>query len=718
MNPPPPASRLRLPSGAGRGALAVAAATWGGVLLGTRLGSRLGGTLALAALAATVAAAWRLPRWVLPAAALAAGILAGAALEARHERVLQTPLEPGPVRLTGRAATDTVEGRHGRWLLLDRWQSQTGEGGPPLLISGDLPEVAVGSRVAVEGVLQARSGEARGQAFAGVVAARRLETLAAPSGPLWGTATALRRRVLEGVAGIGPDPAAGLLAGFLIGDVSGVGEADRAALRRAGLSHFVAVSGSNVALFLVFWWLLLAPAAVSPRTRALAGLAGLAVFVIATRWEPSVIRAAAMAGLVLAGRLVGIPLGAWEALAWAVTGSLLLAPQLASDLGFQLSVAATGGVVAGAGWLSHLRPRAVGTVLGATVAAQLAVTPLLLATVGSVPLAAPLTNLVAAPLVALATATGGVGLLLGFDPLTLVGRLAAAAVLAVARLAAPWPQLGVAQVLGLLAAGVVVARRPSLRPLAALAGAVALAVVLLAPGVAPPRPALVALDVGQGDALLLLGRSATVLVDGGPDPARLVAGLHRYGVRRLDLVVLSHPHADHAAGLLAAVGTFPIGQLWEAAHPHTSPAYEELMAATRRHRVPVSAPPVGSTVRVGDLRLRVLGPERRFASPNDQSIVLLVDAGGPRVLLAGDIEVTAQRQLGAVPAEVLKVPHQGAATSDPDWLADVSPQVAVVSVGPNDFGHPAEWVVELLETQGAVVRRTDREGDVVVPLRG
>jgi competence protein ComEC len=86
------------------------------------------------------------------------------------------------------------------------------------------------------------------------------------------------------------------------------------------------------------------------------------------------------------------------------------------------------------------------------------------------------------------------------------------------------------------------------------------------------------------------------------------------------------------------------------------------------------------------------------------------------MLLTGDIETFAQKDLGSIHADVLKVPHQGAATSDAEWLGNVGAEMAVISVGPNDFGHPVQWVIETLVASGAVVKRTDEEGDVVVPL--
>ncbi len=119
---------------------------------------------------------------------------------------------------------------------------------------------------------------------------------------------------------------------------------------------------------------------------------------------------------------------------------------------------------------------------------------------------------------------------------------------------------------------------------------------------------------------------------------------------------------------------------------------------------------------LGDLRLVVEGPLRSYASPNDQSVVVLVEGPTKSMLLAGDIEATAQRELGHLRADVLKVPHHGSATSDPEWLRRVGSDIAVISVGDNDFGHPDADVIRVLEQSGDSILRTDLIGDVSIPL--
>jgi competence protein ComEC len=232
-----------------------------------------------------------------------------------------------------------------------------------------------------------------------------------------------------------------------------------------------------------------------------------------------------------------------------------------------------------------------------------------------------------------------------------------------------------------------------------------------------PTPGVVVLDVGQGDSILVSGGAGRyALVDGGPDPVRLLESLRRYGVTQLELMVLTHVHADHATGLSGLVGRIPIGRVWASVEPHRSPASAELFRRLEAAGVPIDRPQPGTRWQLADLTLEVVGPLRRYASPNDQSVVLLVNGPSQSMLLSGDIETVAQAELGHLRADVLKVPHQGAATSDPDWLLEVGSELAVISVGPNDFGHPASWVVEFLESSGADVVRTDEHGDVPVPL--
>lgn len=709
--------RVRLPEPPARSVLAVLVLVWFGVLCGRSGLGILAAVLGLIALALHV-------RGYIPIF-LSAGLLAGAAAGAwsshREQQILTAQVPESVVSVVAVALADSQPSRFGGvWFLARPYLLAVDEtdslwkGPPVMVVSEESAQFDAGDHVRVNGSLTAKRGFAGGTPYAGRLRARQIEVIR-NGGALMTAGNGLRHRVIDRLASRGPPGA--LLSGFLVGDTTRLPATDVDALRQAGIAHFVAVSGANVAGFLLIWWLLLGPLGVGPRRRGILGLLALAVFVVATRWEPSVVRASLMAGVVLGGRVVGIPFDSWAALGSSGTLALLVSPELAGDLGFQLSVLATIGIMAGADLLPETLPAFLRKPLGATLSAQVAVTPLLLVNFGTVPLASPLTNLLAAPLVAVATLLGGLGTVAGIEPALTVALAVAGTVLDLAHWASWFPQVGAVGA-GFLLVGVLALRVARLRPLVAISAAVAISISLL-PHASVARPTAVFLDVGQGDSALLLGSDdVNVLVDGGPDPVILAAALRRYQIHHLDLLVLTHPHDDHTAGLVGLAARLPISRLWYSGGPHTGLAWEIVVREADAAGVAIEVPAAGRIERMSDLTIEVLGPLRRYEGPNNQSVVLLVQAGGASVLMTGDIEVAAQQDLGPIGADVLKVPHQGGATSDLSWLQSVDPDLAVISVGVNDYGHPNEEVVATLEEAGALVVRTDQTGDVVVPLVG
>ncbi len=646
--------------------------------------------------------------WMVARGSWLTGILVAAAtITAFNASIPLAPMPPGPIALEGVMRTDVIEGRFGPYALV-----QVTGFGPVLADLPELVDVWRGDHVHVEGIAAGGPGVIGGRRHHGTVRVDELRLVSGPTSPF----TALGNRIRERVAArVGPgDGGRGLLAGFVVGDTDRVDPIDQEAMRRSGLSHFTAVSGSNVALFLTVLFVAVGPIGVGPRRRAVMGLLALPVFAAATRFEPSVLRASMMAALVLGGRLVGVGLETWQVLSAAVVTLVVVDPVLAGSVGFQLSVAATVGVIVGTRWPVTGGPLV--RALTVTLGAQVAVGPILVAQFGAVPLLSPLANLVAAPIVTAATVLGMLGTI-GPGWLIDIGAWLAGIVLALARVASGWPQVGWGWVLALGATAVLGSRRPGSRPALAAAGSVLIALLVLGTHAPPPEPGAVVLDVGQGDAILLAGGDGQfALIDGGPDPVALIEALRRYGVRQLRLVVLTHAHADHAAGLVGVVGRIPIGIVWADTEPHTTPASEALFDRLADDGVPVAEPRPGDDMALGGLELTVEGPLRRYASPNDQSIVLLVEGSGRTMLLTGDIEAVAQSELEGLRADVLKVPHHGSATSDTSWLVSVDSDIAVISVGDNDFGHPSGDVIRALEESGDEVLRTDLDGDVVVPL--
>ncbi|MBA3360504.1 MAG: ComEC/Rec2 family competence protein [Acidimicrobiia bacterium] len=542
----------------------------------------------------------------------------------------------------------------------------------------------------------------------------QVEPLASPSDPLTFAGNALRGHVLSRLDREIPEQA--LLAGFLVGETSGLSESDLEALRAAGLSHFVAVSGSNVAAFLLLFWIALGPLGIGPRRRGVLGLLGLFVFAVATRWEPSVVRASLMAGGVLGARVIGLALSHWVALGLGVGLAVLVSPGLVTDLGFQLSVAATSGIMIAGDSLPESLPTWLRKPLGVGLAAQVSVAPILLASFGEIPLFSPLTNLVAAPLVAAATLVSAVAILTSIDPLIDLAALGSGAVLWIGRTASWLPQLSTLPAVGLGVAVAIVIRWPRSRPPVAFATSVGLFFLLFG-GSGLSGPAVAFLDVGQGDAALIATRDGRmIMIDAGPDPRQLWEALRRQRVKALDLIIATHPHDDHIGGLVGLAGRLPIGLVWFTGDRHLSATWNQIEIEMDAQGVPMQVPIVSTTVVLGDVKVQVLGPERHYEDPNDESIVVLVEGPGVSVLMTGDIEVAAQTDIGPLDVDVLKVPHHGGATSRISWLLATTPRLAVVSVGENDFGHPHPSIVGALADAGVEIQRTDQYGDIVISL--
>jgi beta-lactamase superfamily II metal-dependent hydrolase len=238
------------------------------------------------------------------------------------------------------------------------------------------------------------------------------------------------------------------------------------------------------------------------------------------------------------------------------------------------------------------------------------------------------------------------------------------------------------------------------------------------------------LDVGQGDAVLVQAPGGkTALIDAGDGTPDVVAMLRARGVDHLDLVVASHPHADHIGGMKAVIEAFPPRLYVDSGQSHTTAAYDGLMAIVEARDLPYQVAHTGSSIALGpEVTLDVLLPGDTLlrdtrSDLNSNSVVLRLRHGADCFLFTGDAEEPTESRLldqGLEPCGVLKVAHHGSAYATSErFLSAVRPKLALVSAGAaNRYGHPAPEALSRLQAAGATAYRTDRSGSIVVTSTG
>jgi competence protein ComEC len=275
------------------------------------------------------------------------------------------------------------------------------------------------------------------------------------------------------------------------------------------------------------------------------------------------------------------------------------------------------------------------------------------------------------------------------------------------------------------------ADRPELNTLTTLddtQGVLALGALEPTPTITPtpsPTPPLALsvhfIDVGQGDAILIDSVDMDILVDGGRTSASVLAYLQGQGIADLDLLVATHPDADHIGGLADVLAQYQVNEIWVNGDTATSQTYQDFAAAVAAEGATVREPTRGYITEMDGLSIDVLNPtSERTGDSNEDSVVFRLVCGEVSVLLTGDATSDSEASMLAagltLDSDVLKVAHHGSrySTTAP-FLAAVTPEDAVISVGAgNAYGHPAQETLDRLATAGATVYRTDQDGTVVL----
>lgn len=551
-----------------------------------------------------------------------------------------------------------------------------------------------------------KSKEARVGAL--LITRSRISVVTQPS--KWAKSLAAIRLGLRAASGSGDG--ASLIPGMVLGDTSLQSDHFKNTMRRSGLTHLVAVSGANFAIVSAFVLWCMQFIFRSMRYRIIATAVALTCFIALVRPSPSVLRAAAMAAVLLIAYGTKRGVDSLPALGFAIALVVVGDPWQARDPGFALSVLATAGLLLYAPRVSEFCARAVPKFLAQAVAPPIAAmifcAPVIVALSGYLSPASLFANLFAAPVVAPITITGFIAALIA----PLFPQVSQFLISCVKPLAV-W----IAWIADWAAGYRVITLQKG------LVGFLVIALVIFLLLLAPKRIILAVLalilcfsylqrfpagdwqfancDIGQGDgAAINLGNHRAIVIDTGPDPELIDRCLKQLGIREIPLLIITHGHADHIGGWTGVKKDRKIAQTW----------YQNVTRGTSAQ--------IESTR--GPVNVAVLWPDTGSYDPNNSSIAVRITTNDYSLFAGGDMEPLTQSVIASTMREVdiYKVCHHGSAFQDQLFTRALSPQVAIISVGAgNSYGHPAPATLELLAQTGAKVLRTDRDGAIALRAR-
>jgi competence protein ComEC len=589
---------------------------------------------------------------------------------------------------------------------------------------------------------------------------------------LLGAIDGVRRRSERALAfGLAPEPAA-LLRGMVLGGDNGIPERTTEDFKVAGLTHILAVSGANIMLLVILVEAISKALGVGRRPRLFLPVGLILIYVPLCGGQASVVRAGVMGLAALAAIAASRPASRIYAMLLAAAFLLVWNPRATDDIGAQLSFVAVAGIMLFAKpvarRLAHW-PDWAADAFAATFGATITTAPLMAFHFGQLSLISLIANVVAAPLIGPIVWLGSLAAAIGQLSLPLAALMNAptqfllGALITVAHLAAevPGAQVSVSRFgaiemtamfvpIAALAArlrGLIGPMRSSgssmtvgsrrgfmsrTRMLAWVFFVVGVAVVaasLMMKREALPRPSIVALDVGQGDATLLLGNGGCeALIDGGPPGAGIDRRLRALGIDQLDLVVATHAQQDHYGGLseIVQAGRPSIETVFDGGGVTDDHEFNSMRKAMRSRKTRVIPAIAGASWNCGDLSLKVIGPqelkpgESPPEDPNQRATVTVATVGSLTYFASADAESPQLLALQPTLADVMKVPHHGSADPGlPRVLQSVNPTFALIEVGRrNRYGHPTEPTLAALRTAVPHVFRTDLNGEVVITADG
>jgi len=557
----------------------------------------------------------------------------------------------------------------------------------------------------------------------------------------WANALGAIRLGLRSLSGDGN--AGALIPGMVLGDTSKQSAEFKDSMKRSGLTHLVAVSGANFALVSAFVLWLMQFLFSKMKFRLSATAISLIAFIALVRPSPSVLRAAAMAAVLLIAQGTKRGRDSLPALGFAMAAVVIVDPWQARDAGFALSVLATAGLLLFAPVLieklsSHM-PVKLAQALSPPIAATVFCSPIIVALSGYLAPMSIIANLLAAPFVAPITIVGFIAAL--FSPfasfissaLIWFIRFPAGAIALIAHWASSFPVLTLqtGKIGFLIVASFTLLAwlfKKWFKYIVIFTLIILISITWLQRW--PGGDWQVAnCDIGQGDSMVInLGNHRGIVIDVGPDAVAEDRCLKALGIKEIPLLILSHFHADHVAGLPGALKRRTVGQVWVSVN--SAPLVESAMAGSALAGVEMIKAVRGMSSRVGPLTIKVLWPTLSATSfeempgdgsqINNSSIATLITSNEFSIFAGGDLEPPVQEILvkDLSPVDIYKVCHHGSRYQDLAFMSALHPRISIISVGAgNTYGHPAVQTLEALARLGSEVLRTDIDGAIAVQVR-
>ena len=539
----------------------------------------------------------------------------------------------------------------------------------------------------------------------------------------------------------GDGDAGALIPGMVLGDTSKQTPEFKEVMKRSGLTHLVAVSGANFAIVSTFVLWCMQFLIRRKNVRIIATAIALACFMALVRPSPSVLRAAAMAAVLLSAQLGKRGSDSLPALGFAICAVVLGDPWQSRDAGFALSVLATAGLLLLAPRIVEKLPthKKLAGALAPPIAAIVFCSPILVSLSGYLSPMSIIANLLAAPAVAIITVLGFIAALVSpFAPwltqfIIFFVRFPAGFITGIAHWVAAFPVLTIHN--GLIGFGLValILAVLFLFKRSWKQSTAVLLIVIFSLGWLQRWPVgdwqIAQCDVGQGDSLVVnLGAHRAIVIDVGPDSVAEDKCLKNLGIKEIPLLILSHFHADHVSGLPGLLKGRSVHQVWIS--NNLAPELQSSVALNSLKKSQIIRAQKGLTAQVGHVRLKVLWPEattRVFeelpgegSAINNSSIAVIAQTSDWSLFSAGDLEPPAQHELINLvgPVDIYKLCHHGSKYQDQGLMKALSAQIALISAGAkNPYGHPAKESIDSLTRLGTQVFRTDTDGAIAVTAK-